>query len=251
MSDNSNKNIIYGKHSVLDAISSIPGKIEKVVVLKSNVNFDFISKEASQKNIVFEIKENKRDFDKSLEKYFNKYINHQNIYAFIKPYVYFDFEKLLVEERENSIILFLCNITDVSNFGAIIRSALAFGVNAIVIPKDRSVEVNATVYKTSSGCASKIRISRITNLARGIEMLQKAGYWSYAADMDAEKKISEIKFPPKLVLAIGSENSGIGHGVLKKIDERFKIPISKEVQSLNASVAAGICLFYACSSLRA
>ena len=218
--------------------------IEKIVILKAAKNFDFILQTSNSKGVKLEVIETKREFNQAIGKHFNGFINHQNIYAFVKPYNYFDFEKLVNETREKSIVLVLCNLTDVSNFGAIIRSSVAFGVDTIVIPKDRSVEVNSTVYKTSSGQVSKIRICVVTNISRAIGELKEKGFWSYAADLNSEKTIFDIKFPPKILLAIGSEDKGVGHAVLKVLDDTFKIPIKSEVDSLNVSVATGISLFY-------
>jgi 23S rRNA (guanosine2251-2'-O)-methyltransferase len=237
-------NIIYGKHSVEEALGVISTKIEQVFMLDANKNDLQAIKTFAQKRKVKVSEVSKKEFENNIRKIFNGKVNHQNVYAVVKPYKYFDMDKLLEDVSEDSLVLILSHITDVNNFGAIIRSAVAFGVDFIVIPKDRSVEVNASVFKTSSGCALKTKICKVTNLSKAIKDLQDVGFWVYAADSNSKKMISDINFSGKKALVMGSEGKGVGHAVLKASDESFLIPMSEKAESLNVSVATAVCMYH-------
>ncbi len=170
--------------------------------------------------------------------------SHQGIIAYISTVKYYELEEVLNEDR----IAILDGITDDYNLGAIIRSAVCFNVNTIIIPKRRSSSANDTVYKTSAGALSKVKLVRVTNISRAIDELKENGYWIYGTSLKTNNYISDVDFDNKSVIIIGSEDKGIKKSVEDKCDYLFKIKIG-EFESLNASVAAGIC-FYEMNKLK-
>jgi len=164
--------------------------------------------------------------------------NHQGIIIEREEYTYFKLEEIINEE----FLVILDHIEDPHNFGAIIRTAEAAGVDGIIIPKDRSVSVNATVMKTSVGTLNKMKIVKVTNLVETVKKLQKNNFFVYGADM-VGSDIRQCSFASKKVLVIGNEGKGISDLLKKNCDEMVSIPMKGEVNSLNASVAGAILIF--------
>ena len=144
---------------------------------------------------------------------------------------------------DNAIILVLDRVMDPHNLGACIRTANAADVQAVVIPRDHSAPLNATVKKAASGGAETTDVITVTNIARSLRQLRDAGYEIIGADGDADNSIYEtgVMFP--LVLVLGSEESGLRRNTREHCDRLVKIPMYGTVESLNLSVAAGICLY--------
>ena len=171
--------------------------------------------------------------------------NSQGVVAYVNDYDYYlEFnaflEKVALEEK--SFILALDGIQDPRNFGALIRSAESFGVSGIIIPERRSVKINETVIKTSTGAIEHVPIIKVTNLNRALESLKKVGCWVYGAEADGNKFYNEEKYPNKSVLVLGSEGFGIKQKVKEQCDILVKIPLKGKINSLNVSVAGGILL---------
>lgn len=171
--------------------------------------------------------------------------NSQGVVAYVNDYNYYlEFnaflEKVALEEK--SLILALDGIQDPRNFGALIRSAESFGVSGIIIPERRSVKINETVIKTSTGAIEHVPIIKVTNLNRALESLKKVGCWVYGAEADGNKFYNEEKYPNKSVLVLGSEGFGIKQKVKEQCDILVKIPLKGKINSLNVSVAGGILL---------
>lgn len=164
--------------------------------------------------------------------------NHQGVVIEREEYQYFSLNDI----KNEDFLLILDHLEDPHNFGAIIRTAEAAGVKSIIIPKDRSVSVNDTVIKTSVGTTANVKIIKVTNLVDTIKKLQQQGYFIYGTDM-LGKDCREVDFSGKKVLIIGNEGKGMSSLVRTHCDEMIKIPMNGEVNSLNASVAAGILLF--------
>lgn len=174
--------------------------------------------------------------------------NHQGILAMIRSFDfhYVELEEVLSaaeERREKPLVAILDEITDPHNLGAIIRSAECAGFHGVVIPKHRSAEINATVMKTSAGAVSHIRIAQVTNLTQAIETLKEKGLWIYGTDTNAEKMYYEIDPKDGVGIVIGSEGKGMRKAIADHCDFLIKIPMRGKLQSLNASVAAGIIFF--------
>lgn len=156
----------------------------------------------------------------------------------IKEYQYGKLEDI----KDDNIVLILDHLTDVHNFGAIIRTAEARGVKNIIIPRDRSADVNEIVYKTSAGAINNINIIKVSNIINSINYLKDNHFFIYSTDMKGTD-YRKLSYPPNIAIIIGNEEKGVSPLVLKNSDEIIKIPMKGDINSLNASVAAGIILF--------
>ncbi len=165
--------------------------------------------------------------------------NHQGIILDIGEFQYSDLDDIICE---NGLIVMLDHIEDTHNFGAIIRTCEASGVDGIIIPKDRSVKVNSTVMKTSSGAATRVKICMQTNLNQTIKYLQDKGYWIYATDMTGDN-YTDQDYRGKTCIIIGNEANGVSTLVKKSSDYIVTIPMIGKINSLNASVALGILVY--------
>ena len=146
-------------------------------------------------------------------------------------------------EKKNLLLLILEHITDPHNVGACIRTAAAAGVDAIIVPKNRSCHLTPTVRKISSGGAELIPFVVVTNIVRTINKLQSEGVVIYGTDMKASKRHNEITYGDKSALIIGSEDKGLKRLTLENCDEIIKVNMPGRIESLNASVSTGIMLF--------
>ena len=164
--------------------------------------------------------------------------NHQGIIIDMDDYEYHSFDTALNAD----FIVVLDHLEDVHNFGAIIRTCEAAGINTIIIPKDRSVRVNDIVMKTSCGALDRVNIILVNNICDALKKLQKNNYFVYSAFMDGED-YKKIDYAPKKVLVIGNEGKGVSKVVENITDVKVSIPMQGQINSLNASVAAGILIF--------
>ena len=135
------------------------------------------------------------------------------------------------------------HLEDPHNLGAIIRTCEAAGITGIIIPKDRSVEVNSTVMKTSAGAVENIKIAQVVNIANVLDELKDNGFWVVGTKMESDTDYRDIDYTGKVALVIGNEGNGMSNLVSKKCDFIAKIPMYGKVNSLNASVAAGIMIY--------
>ena len=163
--------------------------------------------------------------------------NHQGVIIDIFDYDYYSFNDL-----DGNFVVILDHIEDPHNFGAIIRTCAAAGISSIIIPKDRSVKVTDTVIKTSVGTINYVKIIMVNNLVDAINKLKKMGYFIYSADMSGED-FEKVDYSGKRVLIIGNEGKGISPIIKNNCDFLVRIPLNKNVESLNASVAAGILIY--------
>ena len=167
---------------------------------------------------------------------------HQGVIAYAAAYAYAEVEDILNKARdkgETPFIILLDNIEDPHNLGAIIRTANLAGAHGVIIPKNRAVGLTATVAKASAGALNYTPVAKVTNLGQTIEALKKEGLWFVCADMDGTCMYDlDLKGPIGLV--IGSEGSGVGRLVQEKCDFTAAIPMNGDIDSLNASVAAGV-----------
>ncbi len=171
--------------------------------------------------------------------------HHQGVIAKCAAYEYAQVSDILEKARdkgEDPFIIILDNIEDPHNLGAIIRSANLAGAHGVIIPKNRAVGLTATVARTSAGALNYTPVARVTNIARTIEDLKKEGIWFACADMDGNEMYScDLRGPIGLV--IGSEGEGVGRLVKEKCDHICRIPMKGDIDSLNASVAAGVLMY--------
>ena len=166
---------------------------------------------------------------------------HQGIVLEVEDFNYCDIDVML---KENSLVVILDHIEDPHNFGAIIRTCEAAGVDGIIIPKDRSVDVNSTVVKVSTGAIERVNICQVTNLNNTIKYLKDNGFWIVGTDMNGTD-YREIDYNGKIGIVIGNEGHGMSRLVKESCDFIASIPMKGTVNSLNASVATGIVVFNA------
>jgi len=234
------QDVIFGRNPVIEAIKS--GKeIEKIYVSKTaGGNISKIINFAKEAGIVVSTTDND-----TLSKLAGGR-NHQGVVALSAVYQYFEVENLLEyaeQKKEKPFLLILDEITDPHNLGAIIRSAEAFGVHGIIIPKRRAVGVNATVVKTSAGAVEYMRIAKVSNINNTIRDLKERGVWIVGTDVNAEKSFEELNYDFPVAFVIGNEGKGVSELVLQNCDFIVKIPMKGKINSLNASVAASILIY--------
>ena len=167
--------------------------------------------------------------------------NHQGVILEIGDYNYCSIDDI-IGNKDTCKIVILDHLEDPHNLGAIVRTVEASGIDGIVLPLNRSVSVNETVMKTSVGTLYDVKICQVTNLNNTIKYLKKNGFWIYGADMNGES-YENITFSPKSCLVIGNEGNGIARIVRESCDYIVSIPMYGKVNSLNASVAAGILIY--------
>lgn len=172
-------------------------------------------------------------------------VAHQGVAATLSAAEYVPLSALLerARERGEAPFLILCDeIEDPHNLGAIIRTAEAAGAHGVVIPKRRSASLTQTVYKTSAGAASVLPVCRVGNLAQAAEQLKKEGVWLYSADMDGTPWC-EVDYSGGVALVVGSEGRGVSRLMREASDFIVSLPMHGQINSLNASVAAGILMY--------
>lgn len=234
--------MIYGVRPVIEALQA--GKeIEKVLVvtgLKSEL-FPELRKLLNEKDIPMQYV--------PVEK-LNRVTrqNHQGVIAFVSPIDYEDYEQIipaLFDIGRNPLVLILDRITDVRNFGAIARTAECAGVDAIIVPSRGSALMGADAVKTSAGALFKIPVCRSVNLKDTIDYMKACGLQIVAATEKATDYHFQIDLTLPTAIMLGSEEDGVSPEYLKRCDQRVRIPMAGEIESLNVSVAAGVILFEA------
>ena len=211
---------VYGKNVAHEIIND-DSKVKKA----------FLSKKFDDKNIINALNRNNikiKYLDKiSMDKMVDG--NHQGIIFDVVDYEYFDIDELI--ETDNSLIVILDHLEDPHNFGAIIRTCEAAGVSGIIIPKDRSVSVNSTVMKVSTGALDRVKVCQVTNLSQSIDYLKKNGFWIVGTDMNGTD-YRDIDYKGRIGIVIGNEGKGIGDIVSKKCDFSASIPMKGSINSL-------------------
>lgn len=225
--------LVYGRN-VVNEILNGKTKIYKVFLDNNYKDEDILNK-------IDKLGLKKFHVDKSkLDKMCGNSTN-QGIAMDIEEFNYYDIKTIENDDKSNFVVM-LDSIEDPHNFGAIIRTCECAGVDYIIIPKNRSVSVNSTVYKTSSGALSNMKIVEVTNLHNTIKKLKDLGFWVYGSDAKG-KDYRSIDFSGKTCLIIGSEGHGLKQIVSNSCDEIISLPMKGKINSLNASVAAGIFIY--------
>ena len=171
--------------------------------------------------------------------------NSQGIILAIKPYQYSSFEEITQRAKNPMLIVALDGDTDPRNLGAIIRSAGAFGVNGVVMTERRAATMTASAWKASAGSAARMPVAQVTNLARTIEEAKKLGCFVIGLDGESDESLSGMKVAAEsLMIVVGSEGKGLSRLVREKCDLVVSIPMNSATESLNASVATSIALFW-------
>ena len=236
-----NENIVAGRNAVLEVLDS-KLTVEKILVASGDTSgsINKIIPIAKEKGIpVIEVDRRKLDNLSQGE-------SHQGVIAYVTPYRYSEVRDILdkaAQKGEKPFILVLDEIEDPHNLGSIIRTAELSGVHGVIIPKRRSASVNSTVYKTSAGAVNHMLIAKVSNLAREVDELKEAGIFVYGADMDGDSASFATDFSGGVALIIGNEGKGISRLLKEKCDSVVSIPMVGKINSLNASVAAGILMY--------
>lgn len=223
---------IYGKNVVKEKIQS-----------GEKVNKAYVSERFNDKDIISLLKHNHIKYTFVPDKFLNDKVDgmHQGIVLDVDDVKTYELDYILNLKKENPIVVMLDHLEDPHNFGAIIRTCEALGIDAIIIPNDRSVNINGTVVKTSVGAIYNIPIVRVVNLNNCIRDLKKNGYWIYGTDMNGDNYTC-LDYNNPVCLIIGNEGSGMSKVVRDNCDFIASIPMSGKINSLNASVSAGIIL---------
>ncbi len=230
--------IVYGRNVAKEILKS-DKKINKILIQKDFGDKSIISI-IENKHLNYEIMD-KKDLSR-----FDKF-SHQGIILDIEDFVYTNLQELL--DIPNATIVILDHLEDPHNLGAIIRTCEAAGIDGIIIPKDRSVSVNSTVMKTSAGALENVRISMVTNLNQTIKKLKDNDFWIIGTDMEGTN-YKNIDYSGKIAIIIGNEGNGISKSIYDSCDFIAKIPMYGKINSLNASVAAGIVIYEAVQKKR-
>lgn len=220
---------VYGKN-VLNEVLSNPKKVKKL----------YMTSNMKDERIMKSIRDNKIQFESVSKEAMDRMVkgNHQGIMAIIDDYAYTDYKTMY----NDSLVVVLDHLEDPHNFGAIIRTCEAAGVKSIIIPKDRSVDINETVMKTSTGALEYVKVARVNNLVKVMNDFKDNGFFVYGAEADGvSSKVCD--YSDKVLLIVGSEGNGLSRLVRENCDEIVSLPMKGHVNSLNASVAAAILIY--------
>ena len=179
--------------------------------------------------------------------------HHQGMLAFASAYQYATVEDMLdaaKERGEEPFLILLDGVTDPHNLGAIIRTAECVGAHGVIVPERRSVGLTPAAVKASAGAVEHLPVARVTNINRTLEDLKKRGVWVYAVTMDGED-YEKVDFRGGVALVIGAEGEGISRLTLETCDQKVSLPMAGHLDSLNASVAAGVMMYRVLASRRA
>lgn len=229
--------LLFGRKPVEEALKNNPEKIDKIYIRDSAGGglHQIITMASDHRIPVQKVPGNK------LNELVGA-VNDQGVVAQMSAVQYVEFEDWIenVQTAENPSILILDELEDVSNFGAILRTAAASGINAVIVPKHRQAPVNATVFKTSAGTAGKVPIIRVVNINQTIAKLKDLGFWIVGLDQNSKSDLWKQDLIMPLGIIVGSEGKGIREKTLSHCDFTVKLPMANQVESLNASVSAAL-----------
>lgn len=233
-----NPNLLYGRHPIREALKT--GRdIEKLLVAEGDLSGSAraIVSDAIRQGIIVQ-NVDRTQLDRLAR-------NHQGLVAFASAYAYATLDDILEAakaKQEQPFVIILDKVTDPQNLGAIIRSAACAGAHGVVVQQHRAVGLTPSAVKASAGAVEHVKVARVTNINQAIDQLKKSGLWIYAAD-DKGKDYRGQNFDGACALVIGSEGEGISPLTMRHCDHIVSIPTTGAVDSLNASVAAGILMF--------
>ncbi len=236
--------ILFGRNPIIEALEAGNTVIDKILIQEGlrHSQIGHILSLAKERNILYRFVD-KRKLDTLCEGE-----NHQGVLAVIAAHTYATLEELLQLAHDQGKPPFLVvaeGISDPHNLGSILRTANAAGAHGIIIPKNRSVSLNGTVAKVSAGAVEYTKVARVTNIPQTLEKLKKAGLWIVGTDLTGTQLHSDCDLTGPLAIVIGSEGEGMSRLTRETCDFLVKIPMLGQIQSLNASVAAGILLYEA------
>lgn len=233
------EDVVAGRNAVMELLKSSKD-INKIFIEKGekhgSIN-EIVSRAKEARVVIVEVE--KAKLNTMAE-------NHQGVVAVVPPFNYCEIEDILdlaKEKGEDPFVLVLDGIEDPHNLGSIIRTAETAGVHGIIIPKRRTVAVNATVAKTSAGATAYVKVARVNNINDSIRKLKDAGLWVIGTDGSAKTEYYNQDLKGPIAIIIGSEGFGMSKLVKENADILIKIPMKGEINSLNASVSAGIVMY--------
>lgn len=234
---------VYGLHAVRALLEKDPQRIQQIFILKGR-------EDGRLKSLISLIEAQGIAIHLASRQWLDNQAEgavHQGMMAFVKHGKQFLENDLpdLIASQPQPLLLVLDGITDPHNLGACLRSADAAGVTAVIVPKDRSAQLNATVKKVASGAAENVPLIRVTNLARTLRLLQASHVHIIGTAGEAERTLYQSRMTGAVALVMGAEGEGMRRLTREHCDELISIPITGTVGSLNVSVATGICLFEA------
>ncbi len=235
-SDNENSDYVYGVNSVREALLS-DRTVNAIYIAKGKHSkniYEIITLAKEQRVLIKEVDANK------LKKYVGT-DRHQGIVAYISPLPYYDLSDIITDNAE--FVVALDGITDVHNFGAILRTMDATGIKHVIIPERKSAAINSALSRTSAGAIEYLKVIRVKSLSNAIRELQSENYFVVGSDMGAKTDYRELDYSGKLILVIGSEGSGMRKHIAKLCDFNVFIPMLGKINSLNASVSASLILY--------
>lgn len=232
--------IIFGKNSVLEALIAGDREINKILISKNlhnDAKLNKIKELAQTQGVIFQFVA-KEKFQQYAE------FNHQGVIAQISPIKYTELEDFLEKSHENSSIVILDGVEDSHNLGAIIRTCVCAGVDAIIIPSRRNVLVNSIVEKTSAGAINHIPIIKVNSLVNAVQKLKNSDWWIIATDASAKDNYYNIDYcNMNFAVIMGAEHAGVSKSLLKLSDFIVKIPMLNDFNSLNVSNALSAIIF--------
>ncbi len=238
------KETLYGIHAVIGVLNNKRRRVSKILVDEHRQDgaAQQIMTLAQRCGIILE-PVNRAHLNRLLG-----HTRHQGVAALVEPVTYGSLRQTSeqIEEVEGpQTLLVLDGVTDVGNFASLIRSAVAFGVDTIVIPRNRSVALTSTVAKRSAGAIERVSVVRVVNIVNTLDELKQQGFWVYGTGMKAELRVAQLQWPERLAIVLGAEGSGMRRLVRERCDALVRIPMHPGSNSLNVAVAGAIVLAYA------
>jgi 23S rRNA (guanosine2251-2'-O)-methyltransferase len=236
--------LIYGIHVVQSVLKNSPERILELYFLdtRQDTRLSTLKALANEQGIAMSALSRKQLGSLGED------IHHQGVMAKVRPKTLlteYDLIELITSSKTPPLLLILDQVQDPHNLGACLRTADATGVTAVIIPKDRSAGLTSVVRKTASGAVETVPCVEVTNLARCLEDLKQQGVWVMGASGEAKQSLFETDLKGPLALVLGAEGTGLRRLTLDKCDVLMHIPMKGSVESLNVSVAAGVCLYEA------
>jgi 23S rRNA (guanosine2251-2'-O)-methyltransferase len=231
--------LVFGIHAVEEALKADPARVERICVQRGqgNPRVQEIVDSARTHQVPISFEE-KSWLDRKAEGQ-----RHQGVLGYISEMPSLAVEDLLAAAQSPGLVLVLDGIEDPHNLGAILRSAEVSGADGIILPQRRTVGINATAVKASSGAASHVRIARVVNVSGALEILKQHGYWIAGLAGEAGSPLWKLDFRVPTAFVLGNEGSGLHRLVRDRCDFLVSIPVHGKTSSHNVSVAAGIALY--------
>ena len=235
---------LYGIHAVIGSLKNEQRRVSKILIdaHRHDDAAQQVTALAEQLGITLE-PVNRTQLNRLLG-----HTRHQGVAALVEPLAYRSFGQVREQIKDVTgaqTLLILDGVTDVGNFASLIRSAVAFGVDTIVIPRNRSVALTSAVAKRSSGAIERVSIVRVVNLVGLLDELKRQGFWVYGTGTEAELRVAQVQWPERLAIVLGAEGSGMRRLVRQRCDTLVRVPMHPGSDSLNVAVTGAIVLAYA------